>query len=426
MLESVSEWGTRLDSAKISDGQLVSLVLQKTPDFQFQSRLGALDFLDYGDIVCQFSEISAAVEAELDPIGTALMHKDLNSLSQILATKPERGFRYSEYTLSKHLVQLAVRWPAGLSHILEAEPCFFYSTERRMLLQIATSKTATKCREEHSMYHDCCCCESTKILLEHGCPLSEENLRRIFFWDVSTININIILRHLQAWRKRLRETLQIYLPVDPQEKPTAHEPSVLDHDASCAVKKLQAIGQDPYEMFGLQRGDYRLGSSPPRSGSIFHIIYYPEHAQIAFDLGFRDVDAPSRGATPLSYATEGHLFHYCKWLVDHGADYTRALAWTIQEGSQRLDAVDCPKYSILHWIFQTLPPYEGSQDLSIDSFLSSATQSPWVSHFTQSSRYDRCSVSDFLSHFVLVPLKSRIKTPLRVPNYFHITQDSDD
>ncbi|KAI3333579.1 hypothetical protein F4824DRAFT_513049 [Ustulina deusta] len=380
-LGSVSRGYTRLDSAKIWDGQIVSL-----------SRLGALDFLNYGDIVCQFSEISAAVEAELDPIGTALMHKDLNILSQILATKPEHGFRCSEHTLSEQLMQLAVRWPAGLSHILEAEPCFFDSTERRMLLRIFTiTKTATKCREEHSMYHDCCCCESTKILLEHGCPLPEVDLCIIFSSGVSTININIILRHLQAWRKRLRETLQIYLPVDPQEKPTAHEPSVLDHDASCAVKKLRAIGQDPYEMFGLQRGDYRLRSSLPGSRSIFHIIRYPKHAQIAFDLGFRDVDVPSGGVTPLSKAVRCLHIDYWKWLLDHGADYTRALAWTIQGGSQRLDAVDCPKYSILHWIFRTLPQYKGSRDLSMDSILSSATQSPWVSHFTQSSRYDRCS-----------------------------------
>ncbi|KAI1283943.1 hypothetical protein F5Y07DRAFT_348148 [Xylaria sp. FL0933] len=381
-----SSWG--VVSTRTQFGHIVSLILQKTPDFQHQYCAHTINFLWYADVVRQFSEISVVVELDLDPICTALLHKDLDYLSQVLRTDAMPDFRSDKYRLRKSLIELAIRWPLGLSHILESKRYFFNSAEMDTLFKLATLETFWSCRTGYSMCHDCHCSAPAEVLLKHGYHLTERNLGEIFgAKSVSAKVVYTILQHLRVWRERLRETLQTHLTVNSRQKPAMHIHRVLDCEASSVIKKLQQVGKDPYELFDLKQGDYRLSSSR----SIFHIVFYYEYACMAFDLGFRDLDAPSGGVTPLSKAIKDLSFKYWWWLINHGADYTRELVWTFEkQGSQELATLDLPRYLILHWIFRSLARYSTSaRDLRLWAL--NVTNSPWASQFAQSKQCDGCS-----------------------------------
>ncbi|KAI0798281.1 hypothetical protein GGR55DRAFT_582841 [Xylaria sp. FL0064] len=381
-----SSWG--IVSTRTQFGHIVSLILQKTPGFQHQYCAHTINFLWYADVIRQFSEISAVVELDLDPICTALLHKDLDYLAQVLRTDAMPDFRSDKYRVRKSLIELAIRWPRGLSHILELKTNFFNSAEMDTLFKLATLETFWSCRTGYSMCHDCHCSEPAEVLLKHGYHLTERNLGEIFSAkNVSAKVVYTILQHLRAWRERLRETLQTHLSINSRQKPAVHKRRVLDCEASSVIKKLQQVGKDPYELFGLKQGDYRLSSSR----SIFHIVFYYEYACMAFDLGFRDLDVPSGGVTPLSKAIKDLSFKYWWWLINHGADYTRELVWTFEkQGSQELATLDLPRYLILHWIFRSLARYSTSaRDLRL--WVLNVTNSPWASQFAQSNQCDGCS-----------------------------------
>ncbi|KAI1350636.1 hypothetical protein F5Y01DRAFT_325881 [Xylaria sp. FL0043] len=375
-------------------GHAVCLILQNNPRLQHQYRARTINFLVYGDVIGQFSEIST--KFDLDPLCTALLHKDPDYLLQILTTDTTQDFRSDKYRLRKSLIELAVRWPIGLSHILALNPCFFTSADMDALFERATLTSYRRCRMHNGtgMCYDCDCSGATEILLKYGHHLTERSLSETFHSGlVSTRVVYTILQHLGLWRERLWGALQAYVAVESLEEP-AVTTRVLDCEAISTVKKLQQIGADPYELFGLQHGDYRLGSSR----SIFHIIPNYTIASVAFDLGFRDVDVPSAGVTPLSKAIgDGRLFlhhlpGYYWWLIDHGADYTRELPWTVaeQEG-QGLGTVNLPRYRVLHWLFRL--PYRLKRYLhrfDIYRYVSIMTKSPWASQFAQSNQCDGC------------------------------------
>ncbi|GAW12985.1 hypothetical protein ANO14919_023610 [Xylariales sp. No.14919] len=402
-------WLSRLSSPggvmRDVTGYPLPLVLRKTPDLQYAFSANHIDFLFHGDTIKQFGEISDIVELDLDSLCTVLLHQDLDGLSQILINKLKHSVRSGQYGPIKSLTELAVRWPVGLKRILEIEPRFFNSNDMKTLFQMVTLDSRALCVRASGLAAICSDCncseftELTEILLEHGCPLTEDDIDKFFrcCGEPSEKTVYAILRHLQVWRKRLRDTLDLYLPIGSQDQSTVHESSLLDYEAACAVKKLQAIGLDPYIMFGLTRGDYRLGSSLSRPHSIFHMIDRVDHAQIAFDLGFRDVDALSEKGTPLSQRIILDKYpstsEYWMWLIDHGADYTRELPWIIEDGAQRLDnTVELPRYSILHSIFRSPGYYHmySGGDL-LGRSVSSILGSPCLPYLAGSSLYDGCS-----------------------------------
>ncbi|RWA09262.1 hypothetical protein EKO27_g5832 [Xylaria grammica] len=411
---SQQRWSSKLSSPgevmRDVTGYPLPLVLRKTPDLQYAFSANHIDFLFHRDTIKQFDEISDIVELDLDSLCTVLLHQDLNGLSQILINKLKHSVRSGQYGPIKSLMELAVSWPVGLKRILEIEPRFFNSNDMKTLFQMVTLDSRALCERASGLAAICSDCncsefaELTEILLEHGCPLTEDDMDEFFrhYGEPSEKTVYAILRHLQVWRKRLRDTLDLYLPIGSQDQSTVHESSLLDYEAACAVKKLQAIGLDPYIMFGLTRGDYRLGSSLNRPHSIFHMIDKVDHAQIAFDLGFRDVDALSEKGTPLSQRIildeYPSTMEYWIWLIDHGADYTRELPWIIEDGAQRLDnTVELPRYSILHSIFRPSEYYRMYGRDWLDRSVSSILGSPCLPYLAGSSLYDGCSAIDAFS-----------------------------
>ncbi|KAI1745155.1 hypothetical protein F4680DRAFT_404447 [Xylaria scruposa] len=404
-------------------GSIASLLLRNAPNCQYQWHSTAIDLLYAGDVVRQSNEISAAVELELDPICTVLLRQDMNALSRILATKPKRWF---ESNPAKSLFELAVRWPAGLNHILEMDPCFFNSKEIKALLRNATSYTQHLCKEGSwsCLCSDCSCSESAEILLNHGCALTSQDISRIFKTPVSMNTRHTILQHLRLWRQKLQECLRLYQSVGPQDELTADDPNILDHEAPHAVQTLQSIGIDPFKMFGLQQGDYRLGCSLDEPFSIYFVVRNPTTAQMAFDLGFRDIDVLCKGATPLSKAAETQSdLLYCLWLIDKGADYARESVWNIKEQNQKPNTVSNPHYSIIHRIFRLLALFFNERKLK--RWVSKMISSPCFSLFTQTSYYDGCSCACLSSPEGCSPfsiyLNRILKDPWRLLRPPHVT-----
>ncbi|KAI0554556.1 hypothetical protein F4679DRAFT_526522 [Xylaria curta] len=377
-------------------GPLSSLLLRKAPNCQYQWHITAIDLLLYRDLVHQSNEISAAVEFELDPICTALLRQDMNGLSQFLATEPKLCFERGQYKLTKSLFELAVRWPMGLNCILEMQPCFFDSDEIKVLFRKATLNTRFQCKErDRCLCSDCSCSESVKILLKHGCALTRQDIGRVFEGRMlnSMKTRHAVAQHLKLWRQKLQECLRLYLSVGPQDESTADEPNLLDHEAPHAVQTLQSIGIDPFKIFGLQQGDYRLGCSLDEPSSIYFLVRDPTTAQMVFDLGFRDIDVSYKGVTPLSVAVDKFRLSYCQWLIDKGADYTRESVWNNKERSRKpntVNTVSNPHYSIMHGIFWR-SSFGSIRTAPLKSWMASMISSSCFLLFTQTSYYDGCS-----------------------------------
>ncbi|KAI1126305.1 hypothetical protein F5Y10DRAFT_244983 [Nemania abortiva] len=380
---------------------LASLLLRKAPECQYQwntpdELVERINFLQLGDFINQSNEISTALE--LNPLCFVLLRQDLDGLSSdILATKPKLCAGPNSSRQTTALTQLAVRWPVGLNHILETIPDFFNPPEFESLFDAAVLFSYYQCPSDMcNIYKGCGCSKPMETLLRHDSPLTSKNIEYIFSAKASRNTCYVVLKHLKEWRQKLRG---LSAPINQQDQPIAHEPDLLDHEAPYVVKKLQALGRDPYEIFRLQRGDYRLGPSLHGGNSIYHVIKIPERAQMAFDLGFRDVDSISGGITPLSKNIKcGSLFErrqYCEWLVAHGADYTRELAWATEGLIPQPASIEYPKYYIIHGIFRwILPACCDPNCLDQDDLAScvlSVVRSPSFPRLTKSICYDGCS-----------------------------------
>ncbi|KAK5628811.1 hypothetical protein RRF57_004526 [Xylaria bambusicola] len=380
---------------KVSYVEAVSLVLRKCPDLWDRYNATDIDFFSHRNAICRSSELSIALEASLDPICIAFFHQDLKRLSQILATGSNSSLTVARGTNIKPLTELVLQWPAGLKYILDTRPDFFNIEELEFIFGYIITRPWVLFSGDSRFT-----ALLIKFRLEHDCLFTEQDFNTILFKILYYVDrrnnfVQVILQHLQVWREKLREALQTYLP---QEQSTLNKSEVLDSKASYAVSRLQSMGLDPYKMFGLQRGDYRLGSSGKEPRSIFHSISSPQHAQIAFDLGFRDIDVPSKGITPLCEEIRGRNSGYWIWLIDHGANYTRKLAWTFPLPSQSLHKVDAPQYLVIHWIFRCFGLFYSDfgyhYETTIDGFtgiVTSMARSSWASHLTEANCYDGCS-----------------------------------
>ncbi|KAI1113035.1 hypothetical protein F5Y14DRAFT_419390 [Nemania sp. NC0429] len=373
-----------------SYGRPISLLLQKTPECHYQWQASSINLLQSGDFVRQSSEILEVMD--LDPLCASLLCRDLTSFSQLLATglKHDRG----QYKPTKSLNELLIWWPEALKYMLETVPDFFSSGDLKALFKLATEKSNYRCQTPSiNICEGCSCSEAVIILLDHGCPLMSEDIRPVFEHDPS-VSPKVryeVLRHLAVWRRKLYELFSL---VYPQGGPETQRPGLLDDKAPYVVRRLQEVGLDPYEEFSLERGDYRLGSSLHCGGTIYHITDNSTVAKMAFNIGFRDVDAVFEGVTPLSRVSSNYYYReYVSWLIHHGANYSRELTFITEDRMKVLSIIEPPRYRIVHWIFRSILAqslcYDGPDFL--DTCVTGMVQNPWFSHFNKSIYHDGCS-----------------------------------
>lgn len=371
-----------------------SLLLREAPECHYQWQAESISFLRYGHVISQSSEISTAIE--LHPLCAALLRQDLNGLSQTLAARTKHDTHWGQYKPTTSSNELLIWWPEALKYILETVPGFFRPCDLKTLFQLATENSRYQCQFSYPrdrICEDCSCAEPIKILLEHGSPLMREDIRYLlgYLWGASAKVRYEVLKHLGIWRRKLYE---LFSPIYSQDRPTAHQATLLDHKAPYVVKKLQEVDLDPYEIFCLERDDYRLASSLHSVDTVYHIIGHPVDAEMAFDIGCQDVDVISGGVTPLSrIPKDPNLWDYYRWLIDHGADFTRKLAWITEDQITRPGTIEPPKYHIVHWIFRSLLPEYPTDSHILDSWIPAMVRSPWFTHLKKSIYCDGCSVS---------------------------------
>lgn len=96
------------------------------------------------------------------------------------------------------------------------------------------------------------------------------------------------------------------------------------------------------------------------SRSIYHYIRHAEHARLAFDLGFMDIDvADKKGLTPLtSFLDSGFVFEEGRqlilWLINHGVDISAPMPYMFSLSN---DGELPPAHTIAHSISNKIPPH---------------------------------------------------------------------
>ncbi|KAI0405972.1 hypothetical protein F4802DRAFT_560167 [Xylaria palmicola] len=361
---------------------LFLLLWDRSPGFSSLWQPDMCNFIECRELIIQSDKISTAVEFALDPLCTVFLYQDLDGLLKLLATKLKYISQPRHYSHMRSFIELAPLWPVGLAHVLKTEPGFFGSAETEDLFESAARHSSRICRKgARHMCDDCGCSECIEILLGHSCALTSLTLRNITWArHASFKGLYAVLQHLKFWRQKLQEVFRLYFP---RARPIADEASLLDYKAPYAVDKLRAIGVDPHKMFGFQENDYRLGSSLPGYVPIYFILSTGLDAQVAFNMGFRDVDVSCGVATPLSRASN---LEYSVWLIDHGADYTRQQIWAVARKVQSPYVVNRPKHSIAHWMFQ----FFFRRPSGLEPIALSIVKSSYFSHFMKTSYYDGC------------------------------------
>lgn len=94
------------------------------------------------------------------------------------------------------------------------------------------------------------------------------------------------------------------------------------------------------------------------SRSIYHYIRHAEHARLAFDLGFMDIDvADKKGVTPLMSFVDSGLFYkegpqFLLWLISHGVNYSAPMHYML--GLSNNEELP-PAHTIAHCISYYMP-----------------------------------------------------------------------
>jgi hypothetical protein len=270
------------------------------------------------------------------------------------------------YHLKQTFIELAVQWPTGLNNLLDIAPGLLTTRDKegKGLLELAITWSDMSCPEDNTPIMDCptacnncTCSESFEILLNHKCFLSSKDVHDALSYGSRGVR-SALIRHLSQWRSKLQDVLREHLPEHCQS--AMNGLALLDSEAPRAIANLKRIDVDPYELWGLEQGDYRLGPTPCTDApqpTIFSNIKDSETAQMAFDVGFRDIDVLFEGSTPLATASRkpsSQLIGYCPWLIRHGADLNRKIPHIDKENVQQKAVAKIPDHLVLHQAAKSL------------------------------------------------------------------------
>ncbi|KAI1212000.1 uncharacterized protein F4807DRAFT_417216 [Annulohypoxylon truncatum] len=316
---------------------------------------------------CLFEPEGMAEALGLDsPLFEALIQKDELLLKHVLLTLPKLPDSFMSNGLSA--LHIAIFWPQGLRMILDSHPDIDLSMrcDDCTPLKLAIHSSEEMCHEKGRLCRNCPCAESTKILLDSGCKLSYDAIACLS--EKSSPKVaQTVLSHIKLWRESLMELAEREFVYEKQQV-GLHSSFVLDHAASNIIQKLESRGISPFREFQLDQYDYRLQPRGPHgSGSIYHDLFANNFipisnsrlkADIAFDLGFRDIDTFYDQMTPVMLP---HLpSDLSEWFVAHGANTTHLVPynWYVYDLEERL-----PQRTFRHSVRSELPRHTISHRL---------------------------------------------------------------
>ncbi|KAI0172687.1 hypothetical protein GGR52DRAFT_591192 [Hypoxylon sp. FL1284] len=104
-----------------------------------------------------------------------------------------------------------------------------------------------------------------------------------------------------------------------------------NHAAYKIIRKLEARGIYPFKELGLHPHDYRLSRRfHSKPGSIYHDLRNIDGLNMAFEMGFRDIDEFYCGFTPImNYNCSPKVY---EWFFDHGASVTNLIPCSCNSG----------------------------------------------------------------------------------------------
>ncbi|KAI5924024.1 hypothetical protein F4810DRAFT_158952 [Camillea tinctor] len=288
--------------------------------------------------LCQSEEFMEYLGFD-NPLDQTLVRQNQQGLLRVLLS-PEEPYIGDTYIWDQKWPYIALSWPRGLELIINNSPRLDLDTRQNgdsghTLLSLAIERASdiVYWSINHHIRSDARDCTGTiNILLNHNCSLSTMSIDKIGHYNCRFPELaDMILQYIKEGRERLRILCQEYLNEEEQIRLGICNSSILDSHVAEIIAVLAAKGISASKCLKLKPDDYRL--CPPYSGleceSIFHRIGSSLSADLAFNLGFRDVDVPFKGQTPLDDAAHQYnrgrdtLDGYVMWLIDHGADYTR-------------------------------------------------------------------------------------------------------
>ncbi|OTA58806.1 hypothetical protein K449DRAFT_436298 [Hypoxylon sp. EC38] len=362
----------------VSIQEIVPLLTQR--QFENPIRITDWNFLLYARCRAMFFGIEGLGEAlSLDnSLFVSLLRRDETMLERVLPTVSTPSDWVSNGISAAHI---AVFWPQGLRLLVGSQPeAAMTSIDGiRTPLEFAMFTNHQICQENgDKMCKNCPCSESAKILLDsiRGCHLTEENCclnneaictsyspcisevtrvqKGATSWldddrlDASYKAVHTLLSHIKYWREKLIQLAESHLRVDEKRQIDLSNSLVLDSLAPNIIQNLEAKGISPFSELQLNPNDYRL--SPPSnttgSKSIYHQIRDTYVANIAFDLGFRDIDASYNGRSPIM---SQHLsLDYSEWLLIHGANSMNLVPWRDVSLSEKHSSSKLPQWTVAH------------------------------------------------------------------------------
>lgn len=283
----------------------------------------------------------------------AILQKDVKALRDVLRT-----VSITEDLLTVNgfsATSLAMDWPEGFRILTQTCLDLGLDIPEGPSLRHFLSQRRRLCRQDpHSLNSDCHCEELVEIILDLKIPIDKYDVPDVIL-DMAGISY-ALLEHIRYWRERLEALARQHLPISELQELGVSDGRVLDHAAPEVINRLEARGVSPSIEFGLERDDYRL--SPPSnqvsgSSSIYHDIPDAWNAQIAFDLGFKDIDVLYEGVTPAMLTYD---ICYSRWLFSHGADMANVLPWIkyTATGSVRVFDNELPRHTVSHHIMGNL------------------------------------------------------------------------
>ncbi|KAI1631059.1 hypothetical protein F4809DRAFT_634069 [Biscogniauxia mediterranea] len=311
--------------------------------------------------ILESEEVTEALGLD-SPFSQAIRRRDKNGLQRALQSLQGSRMNGRDVRDQQWPHIALICWPPGLELILDNCPGLDHGNSRNALLASLLHIAARHCRTTVCLAHsntercsdECSCTAVIDILLKRNCPL-RSSIARIILRYGSLKQVDTILRYIKDGRERLRDLSYRYLSDEEQMRFGICDSSIPDWRAAEIVAALERKGISPYRCLKLEPYDYRLchPDSGLDCGSIFHRIVSAEHAELAFNLGFRDVDMPFGGETPLCRTCRGRFYYprnrlsYACWLIDHGADYTLRV----------VDKYNPSRRTVAHYLSDTLVCY---------------------------------------------------------------------
>lgn len=359
------------------------------------------------------------------PLFTALLKHDEPLLRHIIAALKTSPNAFVHNGISA--VHLAVFWPKGLRILLDSHPGLDINMEcdGYTPLQIAVFLSGQLCTSPHKdkLCNDCPCAEAIEVLLNRKCRL--DSLKIYFNEEIamsprssspsferssimarmssgSTKAVHVILNHMRLWRERLFKLAESELSETEKQQLGLKASSILDHTAVDVIQMLESKGIFPCEYFQLEPNDQRLTprSSPQGSLSIYHSIDSSRTAKIAFQLGFKDIDTPYMGITPIMY--ENYDNSYAEWLLSHGACATRLMPLTVNRSSGPI-YINCPRLLIAHFLISAFGRLIPAEDYKLE-YLAALSRKPSLRKLAYLQTKDGCECGCSVSREGCIPI----------------------